>query len=196
MFGFSRKARLHQDFARRYGALRAELEEIGLPDAQQWRSLRGRLFAIQAEEPPVLRVLAAICHNELCREDGEHEGKIGILRRMSSSTYTHLVFNVSAHKTRIGLRLMAGRPRTRYARLNALTCGAKTRKGIPCKCKALLRGGKCKFHGGMSTGAKTPEGKARQLAGRMRWLAEQRAKKAGLPTSGVQDGQLVAVANP
>ncbi len=73
---------------------------------------------------------------------------------------------------------MAGRPRTRFARLNGLTCGAKTRKGTPCQCKALLRGGKCKFHGGMSTGAKTPEGKTRQLAGFYRWLAQYRSQKA------------------
>jgi len=42
-------------------------------------------------------------------------------------------------------------------------CGAKNRRGLPCQCKKLLRGGKCKFHGGMSTGAKTPEGKARSV---------------------------------
>jgi hypothetical protein len=44
---------------------------------------------------------------------------------------------------------------------------------------------RCRLHGGLSTGAKTPEGKARVLAalieGRQRWLEEMRAKKkAGL----------------
>jgi len=43
-------------------------------------------------------------------------------------------------------------------------CGARNRRGLPCQCKLLLKGGRCKFHGGMSTGAKTPEGKARALA--------------------------------
>jgi len=79
------------------------------------------------------------------------------------------------------IETMAGRPRTRYARLNGLICGAKTRRGTPCQCKALLRGGKCKFHGGMSTGAKTPQGKARQLAGFYRWLAQKNAQKAIAP---------------
>lgn len=37
-------------------------------------------------------------------------------------------------------------------------CGARTRKGTPCQCKAL-RNGRCKLHGGLSTGAKTPEGR-------------------------------------
>lgn len=42
-------------------------------------------------------------------------------------------------------------------------CGAKTRKGTPCKALALPNG-RCRFHGGMSTGPRTPEGKARALA--------------------------------
>lgn len=42
-------------------------------------------------------------------------------------------------------------------------CGAKNRRGEPCKCKLRLKGGKCKFHGGMSTGPRTPEGKARAI---------------------------------
>lgn len=33
-----------------------------------------------------------------------------------------------------------------------LTCGAKTRAGTPCKRSDLYASGRCKFHGGMSTG--------------------------------------------
>lgn len=45
-------------------------------------------------------------------------------------------------------------------------CGATTRRGTPCQAPAVWwRGtGRCKLHGGLSTGAKTPEGKARALA--------------------------------
>ena len=42
-----------------------------------------------------------------------------------------------------------------------LTCGAKTRAGTPCKLTNLYENGRCKFHGGASTGPKTPEGKRR-----------------------------------
>lgn len=45
--------------------------------------------------------------------------------------------------------------------LSELTCGAKTRKGTPCKRKDLYRSGRCKFHGGMSTGPTSEEGKRR-----------------------------------
>ncbi len=48
--------------------------------------------------------------------------------------------------------------------MNKPICGARNRRGQPCECKKLLRGGKCKFHGGMSTGPKTPEGKIKSLA--------------------------------
>jgi hypothetical protein len=42
-------------------------------------------------------------------------------------------------------------------------CGAKTRRGSPCLCKAL-RNGRCKYHGGLSTGPRTAEGKKRSAA--------------------------------
>lgn len=38
--------------------------------------------------------------------------------------------------------------------LIGLTCGAKTRSGTPCKLTSLYMSGRCKFHGGMSTGRK------------------------------------------
>ncbi len=39
-------------------------------------------------------------------------------------------------------------------------CGAMTRMGTPCKAKAIPGKKRCKLHGGMSTGPRTPEGKA------------------------------------
>jgi len=40
---------------------------------------------------------------------------------------------------------------------SAPRCGAKTRKGTPCKAPAM-KNGRCRFHGGKSTGPRTPEG--------------------------------------
>lgn len=40
---------------------------------------------------------------------------------------------------------------------NALRCGAKTRKGTFCRGPAM-RNGRCRMHGGKSTGPRTPEG--------------------------------------
>lgn len=43
-------------------------------------------------------------------------------------------------------------------------CGAKTRQGTPCKNTRIYKNGRCKNHGGLSTGPRTEEGKARALA--------------------------------
>jgi hypothetical protein len=58
-------------------------------------------------------------------------------------------------------------------------CGARTRAGGICKAPALPEKERCRMHGGLSTGPKTAEGKARTLAalkaGFQRWVAERRA---------------------
>ena len=43
-------------------------------------------------------------------------------------------------------------------------CGAKTRQGLPCKRPANKRSGRCRLHGGQSTGPKTAEGRAKIAA--------------------------------
>jgi hypothetical protein len=48
----------------------------------------------------------------------------------------------------------------RYVR-NHSRCGAKTRTGAPCKRRPELGKGRCRNHGGWSTGPRTPEGRAR-----------------------------------
>ncbi len=42
-------------------------------------------------------------------------------------------------------------------------CEAKTRRGTLCQCKALTNG-RCKLHGGKSTGPRTAEGKQKAAA--------------------------------
>jgi hypothetical protein len=50
------------------------------------------------------------------------------------------------------------------------TCGARTRTGAPCKRKPVPGKQRCRNHGGLSTGARTVEGKARALAClKLRW---------------------------
>jgi hypothetical protein len=61
--------------------------------------------------------------------------------------------------------------------LRGLACGAKTRAGTPCKRTDIYHSGRCKYHGGKSTGAKTVEGKARQLEGFYRWLEAKRSER-------------------
>jgi len=45
--------------------------------------------------------------------------------------------------------------------LRGLLCGAKTKRGTLCKQRSLFTNGRCKFHGGASTGPRTKKGKKR-----------------------------------
>ena len=47
-------------------------------------------------------------------------------------------------------------------------CGAKTRRGPACQRPANKKNGRCRLHGGASTGAKTEEGLARISAAKLR----------------------------
>ena len=60
----------------------------------------------------------------------------------------------------------------RRAARRRVRCGAKTRKGTACRNKSEPGKRRCKFHGGLSTGPRTPEGRARIAeAQRRRWAA-------------------------
>ena len=60
-------------------------------------------------------------------------------------------------------QVAASNQRARNIPMRGEKCGARTRHGTPCQCKALPNG-RCKLHGGKSTGPKTPEGKRRSAA--------------------------------
>ena len=56
------------------------------------------------------------------------------------------------------------------AHARPVICGARTRKGTECKAKPLPGKSRCRFHGGLSTGPKTTEGRERIAAAqRERW---------------------------
>ena len=51
-----------------------------------------------------------------------------------------------------------------------LPCGAQTRAGHKCRIKTLFPNGRCRFHGGPSTGPKSDAGRARARANlKLRW---------------------------
>lgn len=60
------------------------------------------------------------------------------------------------------------------------TCGAHARStGKPCQAPPRANG-RCKLHGGKSTGPRTPEGKARvAAANRRRWAARREGTATG-----------------
>jgi len=69
------------------------------------------------------------------------------------------------------------RPEWRPRKKDRPRCGAKTRKGTPCQAPGSGRGGRCRNHGGLSTGPRTPEGRARAAAAvRARWARWRAAR--------------------
>ena len=65
-----------------------------------------------------------------------------------------------------------------------LTCGAKRRDGKPCPSQDLYTNGRCRAHGGLSTGPRTLEGKRRSamnVPGKTyeMFIAEKEAAKNG-----------------
>jgi hypothetical protein len=97
--------------------------------------------------------------------------------------------------TRRCLTVIIGDYENRWLRAHHVTpkqqrpkCGARTRSGQPCqalpvwdKVKDRPRNGRCRLHGGLSTGPRTPEGRARVAATlartRERRAAERRPEK-------------------
>lgn len=63
------------------------------------------------------------------------------------------------------------------ARTRRVTCGAKTRKGTACRMKSEPGRTRCKYHGGRSTGAKTPEGRDRIRQAQLQRWAKWRADR-------------------
>ena len=54
-----------------------------------------------------------------------------------------------------GILLRNGNPQGDPA--TASRCGARTRLGVPCRAPAMANG-RCRMHGGKSTGPRTPQG--------------------------------------
>jgi hypothetical protein len=61
------------------------------------------------------------------------------------------------------------------------TCDAKTRKGTPCKRRPISGRRRCRNHGGLSTGARTPEGRAR--------IAESNRRRAAIKRANLNNSQ-------
>lgn len=87
--GSAMKARDHHDFERRWIALEQKILNAGDYPMEELVEFRNERLRIEADEPPILRVLDVICHNEVVRSEGrrEYERPIGPLQRAFSSFF-------------------------------------------------------------------------------------------------------------
>jgi hypothetical protein len=80
------------------------------------------------------------------------------------------------HRVSQVLRVLCARPKTpeQPAQRTVRLCGARTRVGGRCR-RRSMRNGKCRLHGGCSTGPKTAAGRARLSELQKRRWAEWRS---------------------
>lgn len=76
------------------------------------------------------------------------------------------------------------------AEFQKLVCGARTRFGTRCKRRDLYRSGRCRLHGGLSTGPRPLEGKARSASNAGRPEAQR------TPCEGIDHGKVTAQSEP
>ena len=68
-------------------------------------------------------------------------------------------------------------PARRILTKKSICAARRKRDGLPCLAKGSGGGGRCKLHGGMSTGARTAEGRARIAEAQRRRWARHRAQE-------------------
>lgn len=82
VIGCPQSARLHADLARKYFELQKKINEVIAPTQEVVTSLVNARLDIEKDEPPVLKALDSICHNELLRARGD-----------DSKNYVHIAWH-------------------------------------------------------------------------------------------------------
>ncbi len=81
VIGTAMKARLHDDLCRRFIELERQMELATRPiDAPSLAKFTARRLEIEADEPPVHRILDMMCHNELARAMGYERSHLAYIR--------------------------------------------------------------------------------------------------------------------
>lgn len=165
--------------------LNASSATEGLP--QPLRAILGG-FGWTGSELKAARMAAGLSRSALAAKAGVHPDTVRYWERKATVDpsghaprlfFKALGLQVPAHK-RVG-----GIFAYQYARASSLLaknpkrCGARKKNGHRCQGPALPGKRRCKFHGGASTGPKTPEGKAKIAeAQRRRWAAWREARRS------------------
>lgn len=104
------------------------------------------------------------------------EEKRGLLSGPMPRKLRRYLENLKAHERTVNV-IVSGRAETRRMPIDwDYPCGARTKAGTPCKMKATYASGRCKLHGGLSTGPRTDEGKDRIREGQRRRRERENGK--------------------
>ncbi len=105
VFGTNQKARLHEDLSRKFIALEKSVITAKPLSAETISNFTAQRLDIEVYEPPPLKVLDSMCHNELLRAMGHDEEcyvKITWYQRLFSNFFDineHLIKVLSKKKT-------------------------------------------------------------------------------------------------
>lgn len=102
IFGFANSARLHSDLILKYSDLEKRIVRDSIPTADSIKSFEIERLDIEATEPPILRTLDMICHNELCRAMGygkDAMAKIGFFRRLFAQFFDLMDHDIQVPKS-------------------------------------------------------------------------------------------------
>ncbi len=101
VFGFAGSARLHNDLVQKFSDLEKRMILDKNPSMDSLNAFTIERLDIEACEPPPLKVLDVICHNELCRAMGAGEetmAKIGFWQRLFSQFFDFREHTIKAPK--------------------------------------------------------------------------------------------------
>ncbi|MGZ8181451.1 MAG: hypothetical protein ACXWT1_05800 [Methylobacter sp.] len=100
VIGSARQARLHHDLAKRFIALEKAMVKQQAPTESDLSAWLEERLDIEMDEPPVLHVLNALCHNELARAMGyspEHYAHVAFYQRWLAP-----VLDIGEHRLKTG----------------------------------------------------------------------------------------------
>jgi len=83
-------ARLYEELARKFANLEYKMKCAKDPNADQLNEFQAERLLIEADEPPPMRVLDIICHNELCEAMGEDDCEfyeVGLLQSLFAQVF-------------------------------------------------------------------------------------------------------------
>ena len=90
VFGFGRKASIHSQLVKDFMRLEKELSQD--ESEETFRRVKGMKNDLDASEPPVLRVLDVICHNEINRaldiDDPREYAEVSPLQRLTAPFFS------------------------------------------------------------------------------------------------------------
>lgn len=166
-----------------------KLAGIGRHAVSYWeckQSFRGRGYALQRIAKVLGRTLPHfVIPASGARGDGVLAGIVPDNRTVTRTRGDGVICNSALFldvERRIAedLQRRQAQAKTKASRLRVQCC-AKTRKGMACRNTSEAGRKRCKFHGGMSTGARTPEGIERIREAQHRRWERHRSMMSGNP---------------